>query len=323
MLSAVSLSFEFCSCFASFVFGDSFVDSGHNDCLLTLSGTVSTPYGIDFKQSGVQLTGRFTNGLTIVDMVGQALGEESFAPPFLAPNSQEHATIFRYCKCFHKKMDLLRRNDVATRSSNSNIKTTRIPLNSTSIQHSQLHSCGSCNDIIYYAPPPVPYLSAQMLPPTMYQSFMISNLTLQLRMLCEMGGRKSVVVGIRPVGCIPFVRALNLFFPGGSCVVQVNQFIQGYNKKLKELLDELTKKEIMKPWFENANAPCCGGFFPPFDCYNATLAMCGDQSKYVSWDAHHLTEAANVAVAQELLDGNQTRSYPINIPRLYNYHFPS
>lgn len=56
-----------------------------------------------------------------------------------------------------------------------------------------------------------------------------------------MGARKLVLVGIGLVGCIPFVRALNLFLPGGSCVIQVNRFIQGYNMKLKELLDKLNR----------------------------------------------------------------------------------
>lgn len=56
-----------------------------------------------------------------------------------------------------------------------------------------------------------------------------------------MGARKLVLVGIGLVGCIPFVRALNLFLPSGSCVIQANRFIQGYNMRLKELLNELNR----------------------------------------------------------------------------------
>lgn len=56
--------------FTSFVFGDSLVDAGNNDYLFTLSKADSPPYGIDFKPSGGQPTGRFTNGRTIPDIIG-------------------------------------------------------------------------------------------------------------------------------------------------------------------------------------------------------------------------------------------------------------
>jgi hypothetical protein len=53
------------------VFGDSLVDAGNNDYLFTLSKADSPPYGIDFKPSGGQPTGRFTNGRTITDLIGK------------------------------------------------------------------------------------------------------------------------------------------------------------------------------------------------------------------------------------------------------------
>lgn len=56
--------------YTSFVFGDSLVDAGNNDYLFTLSKADSPPYGIDFSPSGGQPTGRFTNGRTIADILG-------------------------------------------------------------------------------------------------------------------------------------------------------------------------------------------------------------------------------------------------------------
>lgn len=56
--------------FTSFVFGDSLVDAGNNDYIFTLSKADSPPYGIDFTPSGGRPTGRFTNGRTIADIVG-------------------------------------------------------------------------------------------------------------------------------------------------------------------------------------------------------------------------------------------------------------
>lgn len=55
---------------ASFIFGDSLVDAGNNNYLSTLSRANMKPNGIDFKASGGNPTGRFTNGRTIGDIVG-------------------------------------------------------------------------------------------------------------------------------------------------------------------------------------------------------------------------------------------------------------
>lgn len=55
---------------ASFIFGDSLVDAGNNNYLSTLSKANIRPNGIDFKASGGNPTGRYTNGRTIGDLVG-------------------------------------------------------------------------------------------------------------------------------------------------------------------------------------------------------------------------------------------------------------
>lgn len=56
---------------ASYIFGDSLVDAGNNNYLQTLSKADITPNGIDFKASGGNPTGRYTNGRTIGDIVGK------------------------------------------------------------------------------------------------------------------------------------------------------------------------------------------------------------------------------------------------------------
>lgn len=76
--------------------------------------------------------------------------------------------------------------------------------------------------------------------------------------------------------------------------------------------------------FENAEDPCCGGYFPPFVCFkgsdaNTSSFLCEDRSKYLFWDAYHPTEAANIIVAESLLNGGQSVSSPINIRELYRY----
>lgn len=55
---------------ASFVFGDSLVDVGNNNYIVTLSKADQIPNGIDFPTH--QPTGRFTNGRTIANILGKA-----------------------------------------------------------------------------------------------------------------------------------------------------------------------------------------------------------------------------------------------------------
>lgn len=52
-----------------FIFGDSLVDNGNNNGILTLARANYRPYGIDFPQG---TTGRFTNGRTYVDALGKS-----------------------------------------------------------------------------------------------------------------------------------------------------------------------------------------------------------------------------------------------------------
>ncbi|CAN1847276.1 GDSL esterase/lipase At5g45670 [Linum perenne] len=70
-----------------FIFGDSLSDSGNNLNLQTLSKVNYPPYGVDFPAGP---TGRYTNGRTSADIVGELLGFDNFIPPFASkPNGSE------------------------------------------------------------------------------------------------------------------------------------------------------------------------------------------------------------------------------------------
>lgn len=58
-----------------FVFGDSLVDNGNNNGILTLARANYRPYGIDFPEGP---SGRFTNGKTIVDVLSELYFHYSF-----------------------------------------------------------------------------------------------------------------------------------------------------------------------------------------------------------------------------------------------------
>lgn len=67
---------------AFFVFGDSLVDNGNNNFLMTTARADAPPYGIDFPTH--MPTGRFSNGLNIPDIISEYLGAEP-ALPYLSP----------------------------------------------------------------------------------------------------------------------------------------------------------------------------------------------------------------------------------------------
>ncbi|KAL9690633.1 hypothetical protein QQ045_011039 [Rhodiola kirilowii] len=66
-----------------FVFGDSILDVGNNNYITSLAKANYVPHGIDFGGP----TGRFTNGRTIIDIIGQQIGVDLFIPPYLAPTT--------------------------------------------------------------------------------------------------------------------------------------------------------------------------------------------------------------------------------------------
>ncbi|KAL2490196.1 GDSL esterase/lipase [Abeliophyllum distichum] len=68
---------------ALFVFGDSLVDNGNNNFLSSIAKSNYYPYGVDFNGGP---TGRFSNGKTFVDYLGDLLGVPS-PPPFADPTT--------------------------------------------------------------------------------------------------------------------------------------------------------------------------------------------------------------------------------------------
>lgn len=66
------------------VFGDSTVDSGNNNYILTLFKGNHPPYGQDFPSRIA--TGRFSNGKLVPDFIASYLGIKELVPPFLDPH---------------------------------------------------------------------------------------------------------------------------------------------------------------------------------------------------------------------------------------------
>ncbi|MCL7037091.1 hypothetical protein MKW94_007570, partial [Papaver nudicaule] len=66
------------------VFGDSTVDAGNNNQILTLAKGNFLPYGQDFE--GGKPTGRFCNGRLATDFLSEMLGIKHSIPAYLDPD---------------------------------------------------------------------------------------------------------------------------------------------------------------------------------------------------------------------------------------------
>ncbi|KAM0931831.1 hypothetical protein ACQ4PT_000109 [Festuca glaucescens] len=70
---------------AVMVFGDSLVDVGNNDYILTIGKANLPPYGRDFKDRVP--TGRICNGKLIIDIIAEKLGFTASPPAYLSPEA--------------------------------------------------------------------------------------------------------------------------------------------------------------------------------------------------------------------------------------------
>jgi hypothetical protein len=80
-----------------FVFGDSLVDNGNNNVIVSLARANYPPYGIDFAGGP---TGRFSNGVTTVDVIGK-LNDINLVVGF------NHVQSSPAGACVHAPFDLL------------------------------------------------------------------------------------------------------------------------------------------------------------------------------------------------------------------------
>nr|XP_016462233.1 PREDICTED: GDSL esterase/lipase At4g16230-like [Nicotiana tabacum] len=331
---------------ANFVFGDSLVDVGNNNYITSLSKANFFPNGIDFGAP----TGRYTNGRTIVDILGEEVGF-NLTPPYLAPTTcgpvilqgvnyasggggilNESGQIFGGRINMDAQLDNFAntRQDIITRIGE--------PAAIKLIENSLFSVTMGSNDLINNYLTPVLSTAEQLtVPPMKFVGAVISKYRIQLTRLYNLGARKVIVVNVGPIGCIPYQREINLS-AGDNCVNFPNVLAQLYNTQLRGLVSELSSKltgskfvyadaygivqDIIQNYtsygFENADSACCsgGGRFGGIIPCGPSSKICANRSKFVFWDPYHPTDAANVIIAKRLLDGNSPDISPMNVRQL-------
>ncbi|KAK4737565.1 hypothetical protein R3W88_001262 [Solanum pinnatisectum] len=331
---------------ANFVFGDSLVDVGNNNYIPSLSKANFYPNGIDFGRP----TGRYTNGRTIVDIIGQEMGF-NFTPPYLAPTTSGPVVLkgVNYAsggggilngtgKIFGGRINMDAQIDNFA-NTKQYIITRLEEASAMKLLENALFSVtmGSNDFINNYLTPVLSTAKQLTVPPEKFVGAVIFKYEIQLTRLYNMGARKIIVVNVGPIGCIPYQREINPS-AGDKCVNFPNELAQLFNNQLRILVTQLNSKLIGSKFvyadvyeivqdiiqnyssygFESANSACCsgGGRFGGIIPCGPSSKICADRRKYVFWDPYHPTDAANIIVAKRLLDGKSAEIWPINVRQL-------
>ncbi|XP_073038598.1 GDSL esterase/lipase At2g23540-like [Primulina eburnea] len=337
---------------ASFIFGDSLVDAGNNNYLQTLSKANIAPNGIDFKSSGGNPTGRYTNGRTIGDIVGEELGQPHYAVPFLAPNTTGNVVLHgvNYASGGGGIMNATGRIFVNRLSMDIQVdyfNITRKQIDgllgpSKAREHITKNSIFSItvgsNDFLNNYLLPVISMGARITQsPDAFVDDLINHLRGQLTRLYQLDARKFVVGNVGPIGCIPYQKTINQLREN-ECVSLPDKLAVQYNARLKDLLNELNDNlkgatfvhanvynlvmelitNYAKYGFTSASKACCGngGQFAGIIPCGPTSTMCSDRDKHVFWDPYHPSEAANIIIAKQLIDGDTKYVSPMNLRQL-------
>ncbi|XP_024924369.3 GDSL esterase/lipase At5g42170-like isoform X2 [Ziziphus jujuba] len=308
---------------AVFVFGDSTVDTGNNNNLITLAKSNFPPYGRDFM--GGIATGRFSNGKLPSDLIVEELGIKELLPAYLDPNLKlnnfptgvnfassasgfDPLTSKLLLELFKEYIGKLKmyvgENRTTTILSNSLFL---VSTGTDDIANTYFHTPMRIWKYNTYA----------------YTDLLVSYASAFLQELFAVGARRIGIISAPPIGCLPSQRTLG----GGierKCVEKYNQVAKLFNRKLMAELERLDNNNVVqarvaymdaynplmdifenheKYGFEVANRGCCGtGLFESaFLCNRWSPFTCKNVSRYVFWDSYHPTETTYKIIVPPLI----------------------
>ncbi|XP_040376723.1 GDSL esterase/lipase At5g33370-like [Oryza brachyantha] len=327
---------------AFFVFGDSLVDNGNNNFLITSARADSPPYGIDTPDH--RATGRFSNGKNMPDIISEHLGAEPVLP-YLSPHLDGEKMLVganfasagigilndtgvQFANIIHieKQIRYFEQYQDRLRALVGEEEARKVVAGSL-----VLITLGG-NDFVnnYYLIPYSPRSREFSLPD--YIRYILSEYKQVLRHLHDLGARRVLVTGVGPIGCVPAELALHS--ADGRCDTELQRAADAYNPQLVRMLAELnaevggdvfvginTKRAhddfIEDPQahgFATSTEACCGqGRFNGMGLCTVVSNLCADRDAYVFWDAFHPTERANRLIVQQFMDGSPDVITPMNL----------
>ncbi|KAG9447725.1 hypothetical protein H6P81_013853 [Aristolochia fimbriata] len=327
---------------AFFVFGDSLVDSGNNNFLATSARADAPPYGIDYPTH--RPTGRFSNGLNIPDIISETIGEEP-TMPYLNPELTGERLLvganfasagigilndtgiqflniiritqqLQYFEQYQARVSELIGPDQAEQLVN---------------QALVLITLGGNDFVNNYYLVPFSARSRQYSLPD-YVRYLISEYRKILMRLYDLGGRRVLVTGTGPLGCVPSEIAQR--GRNGGCAPELEEAAELFNPQLEDMIAGLNSElgadvfiaantRLMQSdfvtdpqayGFETSKVACCGqGPNNGLGLCTPLSNLCPNRDVYAFWDAFHPTERANRLVVQQILRGNTDYMKPMNL----------
>ncbi|KAL1829615.1 hypothetical protein ACET3Z_008027 [Daucus carota] len=328
-----------------FIFGDSLVDNGNNNQITSLAKANYRPYGIDYPQGP---TGRFSNGLTTVDVIAELLGFSNPIPPYSQARGRAILGGVNYASAAAGIRDetgqqLGQRISMSGQVNNYKNTISQVVniLGDENTAANYLSKCiysvglGSNDYLNNYFMPNI-YSTSRRYTPDQYADVLIQQYRAQLVDLYNYGARKFVLNGVGQIGCSP--NALSQSPDGRTCVQRINSANQLFNNRLRSLVDDLNRNQrdskfiyinaygifqdlVTRPanfGFRVTTAGCCGvgrnnGQITCLPFQNP----CRNRNEYVFWDAFHPTEAANIVLGRRSYAAESgSDAYPFDIRRL-------
>ncbi|CAA2954096.1 GDSL esterase lipase At5g33370-like [Olea europaea subsp. europaea] len=327
---------------AFFVFGDSLVDIGNNNFLVTTARADMPPYGIDYPTHSA--TGRFSNGLNIADLISEKLGWEPLMP-CLHPNltgkkllvgaNFASAGVGILDDTGFQFVNMIRIYDQLNyfQQYQKNVKALigEGPTEKLINESLVLITLGG-NDFVnnyYLMPLTLRSLQFELRP---YVAFLIVEYKKILQRLYELGARRILVTGTGPIGCTPAELALHS--KTGECAEELQFAASLFNSQLVLMIDQLNKKigydvfvavntnamhmeYFINPQafgFKESKTACCGqGPYNGFGLCTVFSNICDNRDDYVFWDPFHPSERANRLIVEQIFNGSRTHMYPKNL----------
>ncbi|XP_042416373.1 GDSL esterase/lipase At5g45670-like [Zingiber officinale] len=327
-----------------FIFGDSLVDNGNNNDMGSLAVANYPPYGIDFDGP----SGRFTNGLTTVDVIARLLGFNDLIPPYATTRGRALLSGANFASAAAGIREETGRQlggripfGGQLQNYQSAVQEMVSILGDEDSAANYLSKCifsvgmGS-NDYLNNYFMPAFYNTGQQYTPEQFADQLIQQYSQQLRTLYNYGARKVALIGVGQVGCSP--NELAQHSPNGvTCVEEINSAIKIFNGKLINLVDQFNTMDgahfiyingygIFEDIIKNAgsygltvtNRGCCG-----VGRNNGQITClpyqspCSNRKEYLFFDAFHPTEAGNVIVGRRSYKaGSPSDAYPMDISHL-------
>ncbi|KAL5714676.1 hypothetical protein ACHQM5_016605 [Ranunculus cassubicifolius] len=326
---------------ALFVMGDSLVDNGNNNYLNSLAKANYMPYGIDFTGWP---TGRFTNGRTVADFLGEKMGLP-YLPPYAAP-STAGSRILNGVNYASAAAGIL---DETGQHYGERFSLTQQVLNFENTLRQLRNLIGNVdqylaksivfmvfgsNDYINNYLMPNLYPTSNYYTPQNFAYLLLNHYARQLVALYSVGLRKFLIAGVGPLGCIPNQRGNQP--PPYTCISRTNEMLGTLNEGLRTLVTVLNANHTDAKFvyantyagvgdilnhqaaygFSVWNRGCCG-----IQGSDAITCLpfsnpCTSRSQYVFWDAFHTTQSTNAVLAERAFSGGPNDCYPMNLRQL-------